>query len=137
MKPPKKKGDISQAYFVARCLENDWTVAEVVGDCERYDCVIDRGNGLERVQVKTARLKNGALVFPCCSSTYHVPRNCSTKHAKYSYRGQIDVFGVYSPDLKTSYIVPVDEVGKREANLRIEPPKNNQKNVRNAGDFQI
>jgi len=137
-KAPKRKGTISEIYFMAKCLENEWVVADVLGDCERYDCVIDRGNGLERVQIKTANLIKGVLVFPCCSSTYHVPEGSSTKHEKQSYRGQIDLFGIYSPDLNKCYIVPVDKVGFKQATLRVEASKNNQAiGVRWAKDYEI
>ena len=138
MKPPKKKGTVSEAYFIAKCLDNDWTVADVVGDCERYDCILDKGERLERVQIKTGRMYYGAIYFPTSSSTYHVPDNCNTKHARHNYRGQIDAFGVYSPELNKCYLIPVEEVGTSQACLRVDPPKNGQsKAVRWAKDFEI
>jgi hypothetical protein len=135
---PKRVGDVSQAYFLAKCLEVGWAVSVPIGDCSRYDCVLDRGNGLERVQIKTGRLKNGAIVFSACSSTYHVPSDCKTKHAHNPYYGQIESFGVYCPDTKMCYIVPVDDVGIRMGALRIYEAKNKQlKGIRWAKDFEI
>ena len=136
MKPPKKVGEMSQAYFIAICLERGWVVSQVVGDCERYDCVLDMGDGLKRIQIKTGKILGGSLVFSCASSTYHVPEGCATKHSRQGYKGQIDFFGVYSPELKKSYLVPVEEVGIRSGALRIDVSKNNQKS-RMAQDFEI
>lgn len=54
------------------------------------------------------------------------------------YRGQCDYFAVYCASLERVYLVPVDEVGKTRAHLRIEPTKNNQeKNVRWARDYEL
>jgi hypothetical protein len=55
------------------------------------------------------------------------------------YRGQIDYFAVYSPDLKKAYLVPVDHVSSVEGYLlRIEPTKNGQeKNIRWAQDYEL
>lgn len=138
MRPPKKQGDVSQAYFLARCLEIGWTVSVPVGDCDRYDCIIDRGSGLERVQIKTGKMNDGAIVFSTCSSSYHVPEGCRTKHLKHSYRGQIEHFGVYCPQTGKCYLIGVDSVGEKEARLRVEATKNAQsQNIRWAKDWVI
>ena len=137
MRPPKKQGDVSFAYFLARGLELEWTVSVPVGDCDRYDCIIDRGTGLERVQVKTGKLKDGVIVFSTSSSTYHVPDGCNTKHLRHSYRGQIEHFGVYCPQTRKCYLIGVNGVGEREGGLRVDSPKNERKNVRWAKDFEI
>jgi len=138
MRPPKKKGDISQAYFIARCLELDWSVSVPVGDCDRYDAIIDKGNGLERVQIKTGRLRSGAVVFPTRSCTYHVPKGCPTKNTSRSYKGEVEWFGVFCPDLKKCFMVPAEKVGPRSVNLRVEDAKNGRKaKIRWAKDFEI
>ena len=49
---PKKVGDKAVLQFMTRCVMNDWTVLTPYGDCDRYDLVIDRENGFERIQVK-------------------------------------------------------------------------------------
>ena len=42
------------------------------------------------------------------------------------YRGEVDVFGVYSPQLDEVFIVPVNDVATRLCSLRLAPPRNNQ-----------
>jgi hypothetical protein len=71
----------------------------------------------------------GALCFQTCSNTANV---------RVDYRGQIDAFGVYSPELDRVYLVPVDDVSLRGCHLRIEPTRNGQQvGIRWASDYII
>ena len=82
-----------------------------------------------RVQVKTSRLERGAVFFWTCSNT---------KHVRQHYRGDVDAFGVYSPDLGLVHLVPVDAVPLRKAALRLEPTRNNQRaKIRWAAEYLI
>ena len=84
----------------------------------RVDLIFDDGpRGLQRTQCKTSRLAAGVLTFAVCSHTRSVRRD---------YRGQIDVFGVYSPERNEVFIVPVEDVATRLCSLRLEPTRNNQ-----------
>jgi hypothetical protein len=77
----------------------------------------DSEQGLLRAQCKTGRVVRSVLTFKVCSNTRNSPRD---------YRGEVDVFGVYSPELDTVFVVPVNHVATRLCHLRLEPPKNNQ-----------
>lgn len=56
----------------------------------------------------------------------------------HDYRGDADLFGVYCPETRGVYLVPVDEVGKRSCRLRVAPTRNNQRqNVRWARDHEL
>lgn len=60
------------------------------GDCAPYDIILDDRRGrLFKIQVKTGRLRNGVVVFSCCS--WHGHR----KMPPTQYVGMIDAFGVY------------------------------------------
>jgi hypothetical protein len=129
---PKSKGERSEGMILAALLRAGKVVLQPFGDNQRYDLVIDEGTAFTRVQCKTARLKDGALLFDTCSSYSH--RGGSKK----DYSGQADVFGVYSPDLDKVYLVPVGVVGKTQANLRLDPPRNGQKSgIRIACEFEL
>lgn len=65
----KTVGDVSEAKVLARFIELDWSVSIPFGDNQRYDLILDRGLGLERVQVKTACYRSGSLVFKACSQS--------------------------------------------------------------------
>jgi hypothetical protein len=77
----------------------------------------DPERGLTRAQCKAGRAVSGVLTFKVCSNTRNEPRD---------YRGQIDVFAVYSAQLDAVFIVPVEDVGTRLCHLRLEPTRNNQ-----------
>ena len=47
-------------------------------------------------------------------------------HARKHYRGQVEYFGVYCPELDKAYLIPVEIVGTSQGVLRIDPSKNNQ-----------
>jgi hypothetical protein len=99
------------------------------GPDSRTDLVFEDEAGFHRVQCKTSRLVGGALVFATCSNT---------KQVRKDYRGQIDLFGVYSPDLGAVFLVPVADVPPRAATLRLEPARNGQTaGVRWARDYLV
>lgn len=95
----------------------------------RVDLVALRENEILRVQCKTARLANGVLYFRTCSNTKNQPR---------PYHGEVDVFGVYSPDTGSAYLIPLAGLGDKACSLRLGPTANNQvKGVRFAADYEI
>jgi hypothetical protein len=106
------------------------------GENTRYDLVIDDGSRLARVQCKTGRLQDGAVVFSTCSSYAHHP---NPRVVKRDYQGEIDYFGVFCPETRRSYLIPIAEVPlRREAKLRVHPARNNQRlGVRLATRFEI
>lgn len=132
MSNPKTIGERSEGMVLAALLRAGKVVLQPFGDNQRYDLVIDNDGTFIRVQCKTGRLKNGAVQFDACSSQAHRGKG------KQDYRGQADVFGVYYPDRDEVYLVPVEEVGRTAALLRLEPSKNGQtKGVRMAADYLL
>lgn len=87
------------------------------GGSSRADLVFEDDEGLHRVQVKRGRVTRGALFFATCSNTGGMQRD---------YRGEVEYFGVYSPELDRCFLVPVGHVPSRGAHLRLEPTRNNQ-----------
>lgn len=70
--------------------------------------------------------------------SYHHPNREKTTHYMHDYRGQADYFGIYCPETSGVYLVPVDEIGLRQGNLRIASPKNGQqKNIRWAREYEV
>ena len=64
----------------------------------RADLVFEDVGGLHRVQCKTSRVIGDVVWFRVCSNTNNEPRD---------YRGQIDFFGVFSPELDEVYWCPL------------------------------
>jgi hypothetical protein len=98
--------------------------------------VIDENGRLARVQIKTGRLRLGAVRFAVCSAYGH-HRNPAT-HRR-SYHGEVDYFGVYCPETAGVYVIPIGAIDVRcQCALRVHPPRNNQhEGVRYAAPFEI
>ena len=95
----------------------------------RVDLVAIGRGAVLRVQCKTSTSARGALYFRTCSNTANVPID---------YRGEIDAFGVYSPELDRVYLVPIEELPVRGGTLRLEPARNGQRaGVRWAADYLV
>src|SRR5439155_26640702 len=95
----------------------------------RVDLVFLDATGLYRVQCKTSRVIGDVLHFRTCSNTNNLPRD---------YRGEIDLFGVYSPELDQVYLVPVADAPSRGCYLRLSPARNGQaKGIRWAEDYLL
>jgi len=99
------------------------------GAHSRVDLVFEDDVSFHRVQCKTSRLIGQVVAFNTCSNT---------KNVRKDYRGEADFFGVYSPELKRVFLVPVDEVPFRAGHLRLGPARNGQaKGIRRARDYLL
>jgi PD-(D/E)XK endonuclease len=98
--------------------------------------IIERDGTLARVQIKTGRLRTGAVLFSVCSTYGHHPH---PKILKRTYEGEVDFFAVHCRDNGGVYLIAIDDLPvKRLATLRITQPKNNQaQRVRWARDYEI
>lgn len=96
-------------------------VSKPLGENTRYDLVIDKDGRLSRVQVKTGRLRNGAILFNTYSSHYH--RNGGSCKP---YTNDVDFFGVYCPQLRSVYLIPIEDTSKLSGTIRVSETKNGQ-----------
>jgi hypothetical protein len=131
----KDIGERSEGQVLAALLSAGKVVLMPFGDNQRYDFVIDDAGKFLRVQCKTGHLREGSVIFATCSSSVH--RRGGIRR---TYDGDVDFFGVYCPEMRSCYLIPIVELrGKtRNASLRVDEPKNGQKKgVRWAKDFLI
>lgn len=91
--------------------------------------MLDRGGIFIRVQCKTGRIRNGSIAFATCSTNW----NQGTRR---TYHGEADVFAVYEPTTDTVYLVPVQDVGNKEAKLRLDPVTSVQRHIRWAHPYK-
>jgi hypothetical protein len=136
MEHPKDIGDRSTLAVMLALRAADYAVYVPFGENTRCDLVIDDGVALARVQCKTGRLRNGAVVFKTCSSYMHHPH---PKMPARDYVGQVDFFGVYCPDTARVYLVPIGDLTSRwKALLRVEPARNSQqKRIHHARPYEL
>ncbi len=130
----KDKGDLSEAKALFEFQKHHIPVLIPWGDNLRYDMVIELNNSFYRVQVKTANeIKNGAVKCYARSSTNHT----TNKHLQ-SYVNDVDFFVFYNQNLDKIALVPIKDIGdKKNISLRIEPPKNHQKNLKYFDDYSF
>jgi len=136
MDHPKDVGDRTTLAVMLGLREAGYAISVPFGENTRYDLIIDDGARLERVQCKTGRLREGAVVLNTASSYAHLP---SPRELRRTYDGEIDHFGVYCPETRGVYLIPIDDVTcTKAARLRVEPARNSQqKRIRLASDYQI
>ncbi len=138
----KALGEYSEIVIAERLLRAGYGVLAPLGDSLRYDLVIEDADGkLWKVQCKTAWLEKGnnseKLRFSASSNHYHY-RGGRYNHARRGYRGQVDYFAVYSPDLDKVYFIPIEQVGATEMTLRLIMPKGrNQHGIKMAEDYEL
>lgn len=125
------QGKHTEAVILLEFLKQNETILLPFSNDTRFDLVLLRGNQFLRVQCKTAKLKNGVIHCPCCSTTH--------KGLNKGYQDQIDLFAFYCPENENIYLVPIQDAGGNfsEMHLRIDPTRNNQqKGVHWAKDYQ-
>jgi hypothetical protein len=132
----KSVGDRSELEVMGALMRNGYRISLPFGENHRYDLIADDGEQLFRVQVKTGRLRNGAIRMTCCSSHFH--RRKSGERSMHSYRGEVDFLAVYCPETKKVYLLPESELVETHGHLRVTPTKNRQiRNVRWARQFEL
>lgn len=137
MDHPKDIGDRTTLAVMWALREINVPFSIPFGENTRYDLVIEEPDGrLARVQCKTGRLRNGAVLFALCSAYGH-HRNPKT-HRR-DYRGQVEYFAVYCAETTGIYLIPIQALrGRVSAALRVADPANSQRKfVRFARDFEI
>ena len=124
-------GTITEFKCITYFLELGYTVS-VPQNPDRYDFILDTKDKLLKIQVKTCNTTRheGALNFSTSSS--HISKS-GVSHNSYK-EDNIDYFCTYYDN--ECYLIPVEECGSREKNLRLVPPKNGQiKNICFAKDY--
>ena len=134
----KLKGDIAEAVFTAECLKRGWVVSKPFGDNCRYDAILDRGKGLERIQVKSSTFseKRGEIE----AATRRIYNNQTKGQICNSYsKDEIDAFVIYSPELNKLFYLPIEEQeNKKYVNLRVTSnEKTKSPNIRWASKYEF
>jgi hypothetical protein len=134
MKDTTSVGDLTEFEVATALMRTRKRVLRPLSAGLRYDLAIDNGDGtVVRVQCKTGILRNGFITFRVCNADARRPQGIP-------YQGQIEAFGVYCPQNRRTYLVPIDAVGANisTARLRLDATRNGQhRGIRLAESFQI
>lgn len=123
-------GNLTEGIVLAALLKQNKKILLPFGGGCHYDLLIDEAGKFLKVQCKTGQLvRNGSVVKFRTTTTLR-----SGGARKYP---DIDLYGVYCPQLDKTYLVPANEC-KLMPHLRITPPKNGiKKRIKFAVDFEI
>ena len=132
---PSQKVAAAEAALTAMTIGLGLTVSRPLCEGRRYDLIIDLEPELLRVQCKLARRLGGVLSV-CLKTSRYTPRG----YVITSYTAEeIDAIGVYAPDLRNCFLIPIAEVsGRRAIHLRVDPSRNNQaQGITWARDYEL
>jgi hypothetical protein len=125
MAPLKTKGDTAELMIAADLARRGYRLAFPYGeDCD-YDLVVDRGNRLERVQVKYTRSDGEVVVVRCRSQSL---TNGKVRQTKRYTAATIEWIAVYDATTELCFYIPASELGTgmNMIHLRLVPARNGQ-----------
>ena len=122
---------IAEAAVRLELVEAGLRVLEPVGGQAPYDLVVHAPDArFITVQVKHGRLRDGCVVSNTCTTDHGQGRR--------PYTGRADVLCIYASQLRTTYVLPVEDAPRYTVRLRLEPPRNRQvTGVRIAAEHEL
>ena len=126
MAPLKTKGDTAEMMVAADLVKRGYRIAFPFGEDADYDLIVERGERLERVQVKYTESRDGVVPIRCRSYSLTNGRVRQTK--RYTAR-MIEWLAVYDRVTDRCYYVPAVELGDGRSllHLRLGPALNGQR----------
>lgn len=123
------KGRITEEKVLTYFLELGYIVSSPEIPCP-YDFLLDIGNKILKIQVKTSREVEGGIEFNTSSMTHNSNGYIRRRYTK----NDVDYFATYYDN--ECYLVPFSECGVRGKKLRLVPTKSGQvKNISFAKDY--
>ncbi len=101
----KRRGELSELAFFYKAASLGFGVAKPWGDTERYDFILDSGQRLWRVQVKS-----GCHHRKRC---YDLHARCGNQEKAQYTSEDIDILVGYLVPIDVWYVIPVEKIGKR------------------------
>lgn len=132
----KAIGDMAELAIAADLSARGYRILFPYGeDCD-YDLAIERGEKLERVQVKYV-FSDGKIVMAKCYS--HSLTNGSVRRTKRYTEAMIDWLAVFDGNTRRCFYIPASELGdgRSTVTLRLTATANNQlKKIRMAENYE-
>lgn len=130
-----EKGGLGESRLIYEFTKKGWKVSLPLGHDAAYDMVVDDGEHLHRVQVKSVESSDD-VVLVRTERTYTSGERIVTR--RYS-KSDFDLLGVFDRRGDKCYLIPVWMVADKSCiSLRLTAPKNNQKKgILLADDFEV
>jgi hypothetical protein len=111
----KDTGTIGELAFSAEAMRRGYRIAQPFGDNCEYDLLLDAGQRLYRIQVKSSNCKIGAVY------SFYLRRG--KRKTQYT---EVDIFACYLAPERLFFLIPADAVNNR-SNVKLNPqPRNTQ-----------
>lgn len=126
------KGYLTEQKCFVKCLEAGYIISKPLFDNARYDFILDTGNKLLRIQVKTSAWNEDHSAFSFNGYSQHSTGN-GNKRMKYT-KAEVDYFMTEKDNI--FYLYPAEEQGFVSRVLRITS-KQNQSSIKWAKDYEF
>jgi hypothetical protein len=127
-----KKGDVGEHFAIAKLTSQGFTVSKTVSEDCQYDILVDDGEEIHKVQVKTAKLEDDKIEAWLKSPS---PRSDGYEWREYQEH-RVDAFAVYCPETQEIYWIWFDEAPKTSITLR-KSSKKKDKRIRWADEHRV
>jgi hypothetical protein len=101
----KRRGELSELAFFYKAASLGFGVAKPWGDSERYDFILDSGQRLWRVQVKSACHHH--------NRRYDVHGRCGNREQSQYTSAEIDILVAYLVPIDVWYVIPVEKINNK------------------------
>lgn len=98
----KRRGELSELAFFYKAASLGFGVAKPWGDSERYDFILDSGQRLWRVQVKSGGYHK--------NRRYGLHGMCGNRQQTVYTAAEIDIFVTYLIPIDVWYVIPVEKI---------------------------
>lgn len=127
------KGQLTEQKCFVKCLEAGYLISKPLFDNARYDFILDTGEKLLRIQVKTSAWNEDHSAFTFNGYSQHSTGN-GNKRMKYTTK-EIDYFMTEKDG--TFYLYPAEEQGFVTKSLRVTSKQNQANNIKWAKDYEF
>ena len=127
------KGQLTEQKCFVKCLEAGYLISKPLFDNARYDFILDTGEKLLRIQVKTSAWNEDHSAFTFNGYSQHSTGN-GNKRMKYTTK-EIDYFMTEKDG--TFYLYPAEEQGFVTKSLRVTSKQNQANNIKCAKDHEF
>ncbi len=125
MPTSKQCGELGEIAFMHRAATLGLRVSQPFGDSDRYDMIVDNGERLWRMQIKTtSNLRGRRSYLVNCGRRVKKPGQKSTVAVPYT-AAEIDFLAIYIIPEEAWYIMPVQALAGR-VSMGITPQRGNR-----------
>lgn len=107
------RGTISELLVSSYFVSKGYIVSKPINDFNEYDLIIDNGESIQRVQVKTIYWDTNKARNLCSCVTSHIRGDEHRYNKKYT-KGSFDILCAIHKESSSIYVIPFDSVvGRR------------------------